>query len=122
MRLRMTGMLAAIALSANTSFASEAISQHGGRVTDAGEYHVELVVKSGAIEVHLTDHNNKAVKAAGFKGLAILVADGKSQRIALVPAGNSSLSGKAEVALPAAPKGVVQLTTPTGKAVQAQFN
>ena len=122
MTLRMTGMLAAIVLSGNASLASEAISQHGGRATDAGDYHVELVVKSSAVEVHLADHNNKAVKAAGFKGLAILVADGKSQRIVLTPAGDSSLSGKADVALSAAPKGVVQITPPNGKTVQARFN
>jgi hypothetical protein len=104
------------------SWASDAKPQHGGRVTEAGEYHVEMVAKADAIQVYLADHDNKAVKATGHKGVAILMVDGKSQRIVLEPAGDAMLSGKATGTLPAAPKGVVQITPPKGKTVQARFN
>ncbi len=97
-------------------------TQHGGRAVEAGEYHVEMVAKGGTIDVFLADHNNKAIPASGHKGVAILVIDGKSQRIVLEPAGAARLSGKAAGALPASPKGVVQITPPGGKAVQARFN
>ena len=120
---RILGALLMILLLANGGFASDAISQHGGRVADAGEYHVELVAKADTVDVYLADHDNKAVRsAAGYKGLAILIVDGKSQRIVLAPAGESRLSGKATAALPSAPKGVVQITPPNGKTVQARFN
>ncbi len=94
---------------------------HGGQAVAAGEYHIELVAKGDAIEVHLTDHEDKAVKVADFKGLAILAVDGKSLRIVLQPAGDAMLTGKAAGSLPKAPKGVVQLTPPGGKTVQGRF-
>ncbi len=112
---------ASILLSAAAA-AHEAKPKHGGRVAEAGDYHVELVTRPDTVELHLADHDNKAVKSAGYKGLAILVVDGKSQRIVLSPSGDTQLTGKSAVTLPKAPKGVVQITLPGGKTVQARFN
>jgi hypothetical protein len=94
---------------------------NGGRVVEAGAYHVELVATQDAVELYLTDADDKPVPPTGFKGTAILVVDGKPQRIALAPDGNTRLSGKATVVLPKEPKGVVQLVAPNGKTAQAQF-
>ena len=94
---------------------------NGGRVVDAGSNHVELVSKSDKLELFVSDENQKSIPATGFKAIAILVVDGKSQRILLEPAGSALLSGTASVALPAEPKGVVQLTGPDGKTAQAKF-
>ena len=107
---------------ASEGSASDVVNQHGGRAVDAGEYHVELVAKADTVDVYLADHDNKAIRSAGFKGLAILIIGGKSQRIVLAPAGESRLSGKAAGELPSAPKGVVQITLPNGKTIQARFN
>jgi hypothetical protein len=95
---------------------------NGGRVVQAGDYHVELVARSNVIEVFLTDTGDKPVPPAGFKGVAILLVAGKSARIVLEPAGDTRLSGKAANDLPAQPKGVVQITSPNGKTAQAKFN
>ena len=51
---------------------------HGGRLADAGDYHVELVARDGGIEVYVVDHGEKPLALSGFKGLAILAVDGKS--------------------------------------------
>jgi hypothetical protein len=97
--------------------------QHGGRIAAAGDFHVEMVAQTGgAVDVHLLDHSDKPVVVTGYKGLAILAVDGKSQRIVLEPAGGTRLSGKAEGALPKQPKGVVQITPPSGKALSAKFD
>jgi hypothetical protein len=119
---RILGALLIILLLADGGSASEIHAQHGGRAVDAGEYHVEMVAKAGVVDVYLVGHDNKAVSSAGYKGLAILVVDGKSQRIVLEPAGGSRLSGKAGGELPTAPKGVVQIIPPNGKTAQARFN
>ena len=95
---------------------------NGGRVAQAGDYHVELVARSNVIEVFLTDTGDKPVPPAGFNGVAILLVAGKSARIVLEPAGDTRLSGKAANDLPAQPKGVVQITAPNGKTAQAKFN
>ena len=101
--------------------AHETKGPNGGKVVDAGEYHVELVAKDVNVAVFVTDGSDKPVPATGFKGTAILVVDGKPQRITLEPQG-ANLTGKAAVALPAEPKGAVQLTTPAGSTVQGKFN
>ncbi len=68
-------------------------------MAEAGEYHVEMVAKGDVVEIYLADHDNKAVSAAGHKAVAILVIDGKSQRIVLEPAGDTKLSGKASFSI-----------------------
>jgi hypothetical protein len=73
---------------------------HGGRVVQAGDYHVELVAKDKLIEVFLTDATDKPVGPAGFKGLAILVVGGKSTRVPLEPTDDTRLSGTAAIAVP----------------------
>lgn len=93
---------------------------HGGRVADAGEYHVELVPKPGAIEVFITDAKDQPAPA-GFKGVAILVVDGKQQRIPLDGTAPGRLAGTTAVTAPAGVKGVVQLTSPQGKSILARF-
>jgi hypothetical protein len=107
---------------ASYAFAHETKGLHGGRVVDAGEYHVELVVKQRAIEIYVRDHADKPVATTGFKGLAIFAAGGKSHRIALEPDPAGKLTGQAPVDLPATTKGVVQITPANGKTVSGRFN
>ena len=109
------------------TFASPALAHevekgpHGGKVADAGTYHVELVAKDFSVEIFLTRAGDKPVPATGFKGTAILVVNGKPQRIVLEANGDAKLTGKAGVALPPQPKGAVQLTAPDGTTASAKF-
>ena len=66
--------------------------------------------------------NDKPVDPKGFKGVAIFNLGGKAERITLAPSEKSSLSGTAATALPANPKGAVQLTAPDGKTATARFD
>jgi hypothetical protein len=104
------------------AYAHEPKSSHGGRVAEAGPYHVELVAKDTAIEVFLIGENDKPVDPMGFKGVAIFNLGGKAERIPLVPSEKHNLSGTAATALPANPKGAVQLTAPDGKTATARFD
>ena len=112
---------AATLLLALPAFAHAPKPKHGGRIVLAGSFHVEMVTQDGTIDVHLLDHSDKPVAVSGYKGVAILAVDGKSQRIVLEPAGDAKLSGKATSPLPGEPKGVVQITPPDGKVVSAKF-
>ena len=102
--------------------AHDAKGPHGGRIVDAGPYHAELVVKADVVDVFISDANEKPVAVSGFKGTAILVAGGKSQRVVLAPVDGTRLSGSATAALPNQPRGVVQLTAPDGKTIQAKYD
>lgn len=115
------GGLLSVCLFASPAFAHEAVGPNGGKLVDAGSYHVELVAKGRTADVFLTDANDKPVPAAGFKGTAILVVDGKPQRLILTPADGNRLTGAAGVDLPKAPKGAVQIQPPAGAMVQGKF-
>ena len=104
------------------AYAHEPKASHGGRLADAGPYHVELVAKDRAIEIFLIGENDKPVDPKGFKGVAIFKLGGKAERITLVPSEKNVLSGTAATALPASPKGAVQLTAPDGKTATARFD
>ncbi|MBP6767336.1 MAG: hypothetical protein KA171_06105 [Reyranella sp.] len=102
--------------------AHDAKGPNGGQLTDAGKYHVELVGKGTRLEVFISDANDKPLPATGFKALAILVIDGKPQRIPLQPEGADRLSGPLPGPLASPAKGVLQLTAPDGTVAQAKFN
>jgi hypothetical protein len=124
MSLRNLIAVAFVVATAGLAFAhGPEIGPNGGRQVDAGDYHVEVVAKGTTLDVFLRDHDSdKAVMSQGFKGTAIFVVGGKSQRIPLTPAGENKLSGTSGVALPGQPKGAVQIITPKGSTVQAKFN
>ncbi|MBX9841859.1 MAG: hypothetical protein K2Z80_08645 [Xanthobacteraceae bacterium] len=118
----MVGASLAILVPGLPASAHDPKPRHGGAIAMAGTYHVELVVNDGQVDVYLVGHDDKPVVVTGRKGLAILMADGKSVRVPLAPVGAERLSGKAADASLTAPKGVVQITEPAGGTVQARFN
>jgi len=114
-------LIAALVLAALPAAAHEVVKgPNGGRVVEAGPYHVELVVETKAVAVYLSDADSKPLPAAGFKGIAILTIGGKAQRIELAPQ-DTRLAGSSPVAVPAAVKGVVQLIAPDGKTAQGRY-
>ena len=119
--LRNFVFLAAL-LAAGTVSAHETKGQHGGRVTDAGKFHVELVAKGDGVDVFVSDADQKPVPATGYKGTAILVVGGKPTRVALEPADGNRLSGKAPVTLGESPKGAVQITGPDEATASGKFD
>jgi hypothetical protein len=115
-------VIGALLIWSGSASAHDAKGTHGGRITDAGSYHVEMVVRSDGIDVFVSDAGEKPVATSGFKGTAIFVAGGKSQRIVLEPVDGVRLSGSTTMPLPNQPKGVVQLTAPDGKTIQGKFD
>jgi hypothetical protein len=62
----------------------------------------------------LTDASDKPMPSGGFKGMAILVTQGKAGRIPRAPDQGNRLTGKTGAALPANAKHAVQFTAPDG--------
>jgi hypothetical protein len=109
-------------LAALPAYAHQPKASHGGRIAEAGPYHLELVAKDTVIEVFLVGENDRPVDPKGFKAVAIFNLGGKAERITLAPSEKNNLSGTAATALPADPKGAVQLTAPDGKTATARFD
>ena len=114
--------LAAGLLAATAADAHETAGRHGGRVADAGDFHVELVTRGETVDVYVSDGTQAPVPVAGFRGTAILVAGGKPARVPLEPADGNRLTGKAPAALGDRPKGAVPLAAPDGATVSGKFN
>lgn len=123
----MTKKLAALAFAMLLSLGAGALAhapekgKNGGQQTDAGNYHVEVVARGNTLEVFVTDHGENPVGTKGFKGTAILVVDGKAQRILLAPKGANALIGTSPVELKAPLRGAVQITNADNETVQAKF-
>lgn len=116
-------LAASLSLSPLAAFAHSAkIGPNGGPQVDAGHLHVEMIAQETTMTFYLRDHADKPVPSDGYKGTAIFVLDGRSQRIALSPAGENKLVGTAPVRLPTSPRGAVQITPPNGAMVQGRFN
>jgi hypothetical protein len=112
----------ALALTAPLAAHEAATGRNGGLRVDAGGYHTELLVDgSTSVVVFLSDVDDKPIPAAGFKATAILIIDGKPQRIELAPADASKLVGTAPSPVNLGVKGVVQLTAPGGETAQGKF-
>lgn len=123
MRIKALAASLAIALLATPALAHEPRKgPNGGELVDAGAYHIEVVGRGTAVEVLVSDAADKPVSAVGFKGTAIMVIDGRTQRIALEP----TADGKKLVGTAPAPvtsvKGAVQLTDRDGKTATGRIN
>ena len=114
--------LAVLLTIAFNAMAHDTKGPHGGRLTDADTYHMELVIKSDVIEIFISDTNERPLASSGFSAVALLAAGGKSQRTVLTPVESDRLAGKLSIAFSSEPKGIVQLTSPDGKTSQAKFN
>ncbi len=120
---RLVPALLVIPLSTTSLLAHEpGTGANGGVRVDAGRYHAELVADgTPAVALYLSDGSDKPVPAEGFKANAILVVEGKAQRVPLSPAGGNRLAGTAAVAIPKGVKGAVQITAPDGSSAQAKY-
>jgi hypothetical protein len=96
--------------------------KHGGRLVDAGSYHVELVVKDRDLSLYVYDHDDKPLPVTGYSGTFIFVLDGKPQRIPLQPGNDNRLTGTLPSQVSPTVKGAVQLRRATGDIVQGKFD
>ena len=67
-------VIGALLIESGSALAHEAKGTHGGRIADAGSYHVEMIATSNTVDVFISDAGEKPVATSDFKGTAILVA------------------------------------------------
>jgi hypothetical protein len=122
----MRALIASLMLTMSLAFVhahEQRVGPRGGALVDAGTYHVEMVIRDKAIEIFVSDAQDKPLPAKGFKALAILAVAGKSIRVTLEPSPDGAkLTGLAPEVLPAKVKGAVQLTGSDGKTSTGRIN
>lgn len=97
------------------------IGPHGGQLVDAGPYHVEVVAAEGGIDVFVSDAQDRPLPATGFRGVAVVVANGRPLRIPLEARRPDRLFGAGQLPPGQPVKGVIQLTAPDGSAASARL-
>ncbi len=66
---------------------------HGGQMRMAGPFHLEMVVKGGAITVYVADHGNDAIATDGAKAVARVSSGKDVVEVPLAPAGANVMKG-----------------------------
>lgn len=94
---------------------------NGGKLADAGKYHVELVVKPTEMRVYVTGAKDAKVDTSGAEASATVLAGKTKSTLKLVPAGDNALSASGSFDTKAAMTVVVTLTLAKQPAVQARF-
>ncbi len=97
------------------------IGPRGGVLVDAGPYHVEVVVAAATLDVFVSDAQDRPLPVSGFRGTAIVIANGKQHRIPLSAMHPDRLSGQASLVPGQGLKGAIQLTGPDGKTATARL-
>lgn len=69
---------------------------HGGPVTDAGDHHIELVLKADSVTVYVTRSDDTPVDLEGANGRAIVLAGRNQSKLDLVPSAKA-LTGAADI-------------------------
>jgi hypothetical protein len=115
-------VFAVLALAMSAAAASEAeFGKNGGQQTHAGDFHVEVVPAGTTLTVYLTDHDEKPTSTKGSRGTAVLVVNGKPQRITLAPQGENQLVGTSAVPLKAPVRGAIQIVVDGKTTLNAKF-
>lgn len=119
---RLTLGLAAVVAASALAFAhDDHAARHGGILVHSGHYHLELVAEDGVLRLYVTDEDGKPETVEGAKATATVLSDGKTETVALAPAGESSLEGTGSFTAGKGTTVVVTLTLPDHEAEQARF-
>jgi len=105
------------------AFATSAWStdKHGGHEVQAGEFHVELVVKDKDLTIYVRDQADKPIDTKTVKATASVLSGRDKATVELAPAGEA-LKGSAPFAVGKQAKIVVTFGVAGGRSEQARFS
>ena len=92
----------------------------GGKLTDAGAYHLELLVQGKQASVYLYGSENKPVKLEGATGSLLILVGGKQETLALTPK-EEALNGMMNLEPGKGLKAVVTINLPGEKPLQVRL-
>lgn len=96
-------------------------AKHGGVVEHSGHHHLELVAKGNTIELYVTNEDGKQEAVAAAKATATVLADGKTEQVALAPASGNTLKGTGGFNAGSGTTVVISLTMPEHETEQVRF-
>lgn len=124
MKKLLIALLGAASLAATTAHAGAGHDhgpKHGGVVREVGSVTYELVAKSDALTVHVSDHG-KPIATEGAKGEVTLYAGNNKTVIPLEPAGDNRMLGKGNFKVGVGVRAVLAVTLAGRPEAKATFN
>lgn len=128
MILRLALGLAAFVLGAGLAVADDGhehahdhSAKNGGIVEHTGHHHLELVAKGGTLELYVRHENGEEEDTSAAKASATVLAGGKTEQVALAPAGGNSFKGTGDFNAGKGTTVVVSLTMPGHELEQIRF-
>lgn len=95
---------------------------NGGLLREAGDHHIELLVKGQNLTVHLLDHKNKATAEPGVTGKATVSATSFAETIVLKAEANGVFTGTGKFPTVGPLKVDVTLTPPGEPTLSVSFD
>lgn len=95
---------------------------NGGLLREAGDHHIELLVKDRNLTVHLLDHKNKASAEPGVTGKATVSAPSFVETIVLTAQANGVFTGTGKFPAAGPLKVDVTLNPPGESALSVSFD
>lgn len=125
---RLVPALAAFVLGAGLAGADEGHehahdhgAKNGGIVEHTSHHHLELVAKGGTLELYVRHEDGEEEDASAAKATATVLAGGKTEQVALMPAGGNALKGTGSFDAGKGTTVVVSLTMPDHEPEQVRF-
>lgn len=96
-------------------------AKHGGKMVESGHHHLELVAADGSLTLYVSDEADKPEDVAKAKASATVLANGKTEAIALQPAAGGVFNGTGNFKAAKGATVVITLKMPDHKPEQARF-
>ena len=118
--------LAALAMGTAFALADEEVAhdhepRHKGILVHSGHHHLELVAEGGSLQLYVTHEDGEPEDVSAAKASATVLADGKTETVALAPGGGNKLEGAGSFTAGKGTTVVVTLTIPGHETEQARF-
>ena len=95
---------------------------NGGKLADAGKYHLELVVTPAEMRLYVTGAKDAKVDTQGAEASATVLAGREKSTVKLVPAGDNAVAGNGAFNPKATMSVVVTLTLAKQAPVQTRYS
>lgn len=96
-------------------------AKHGGVIVHSGHHHLELVLEDGVLRLHVTNEDGEPESVEGAGATATVLSGGKTETVALAPAGDNALEGSGGFTAAKGATVVVNLTLAGHETEQARF-
>jgi len=115
-------VVALLSLNPGAMAHGDPVGPNGGRQTHAGPLHAELLIKGPELTINMYTMKDEPIPTDGGEATVTLLSSGRTERVALTPAGGNAFKGTASVEPGNDGKVVVSIRLADKGPVQARYD